>query len=364
MLVFFRESRVTANESRAMEVGDRFKHGLILLTMKRLKGGRQQVFQTVKICVIGNFKNFLLLAFIAMFGFSAVAQDIIILKNGDEIKSFVQEVGIEYVKYKKFDNPTGPIYTKAIAEIFMIKYQNGSKDVFNEVTKTIETKPERPKQSYQEEAVKPVEKKDVSMPESTRVKSSENIETVHLVGQNRNDVIVTTARGWFMGFQGNITRTDYKYLYYEAYNREIRIKKKKVAFTLSFNEKFKQEKYPSEMSLQDFLSLPTYLIGAKNWVVFGTNGMSNLPQLYKTHPDIYNNFNKGIRQKNTGAVLTGIGVAFTGMLFVIPGLIVYSSGSRKINGTFTDYYRSCLDLEVCTKYGIIVTPYNTSLYFR
>ena len=32
------------------------------------------------------------------------AQDIIILKNGNEIQSVVQEVGTEEVKYKRFDN--------------------------------------------------------------------------------------------------------------------------------------------------------------------------------------------------------------------------------------------------------------------
>ena len=99
-----------------------------------------------------------MLALIFVFGFSAMAQDIIVLKNGDEIKSLVQEIGTEYVKYKKFDNQTGPIYNVAKTEIFMIKYENGTKDVFNEVTKPIEPKPEQAKQLYQEEVAKPIEK--------------------------------------------------------------------------------------------------------------------------------------------------------------------------------------------------------------
>ncbi|MCL2651493.1 MAG: hypothetical protein FWD60_10780 [Candidatus Azobacteroides sp.] len=69
-------------------------------------------------------------------GAKAVVPDVIILKNGDEVKSIVQEVGTEYVKYKKFDNQTGPVYNMAISEIFMIRYANGSKDVFNKIADT------------------------------------------------------------------------------------------------------------------------------------------------------------------------------------------------------------------------------------
>jgi len=105
-----------------------------------------------------NFKLFTLLAFISLFGFSTMAQDIIVLKNGEEIKSLVQEIGMEYVKYKKFDNQTGPIYNISKTEIFMIKYENGTKDVFNEVSKSPESKPDHPKQTYREEESKPVEK--------------------------------------------------------------------------------------------------------------------------------------------------------------------------------------------------------------
>jgi len=81
-----------------------------------------------------HFKLFTLFAFILLFGFKAVAQDVIVLKNGDEIKSLVQEVGTDYVKYKKFDNQTGPVYNIATSEIFMIKYNNGSRDVFGDNT--------------------------------------------------------------------------------------------------------------------------------------------------------------------------------------------------------------------------------------
>jgi len=64
------------------------------------------------------------------------AQDIITKKDGSEIQSKVTEVTTTEIKYKKFDNQTGPTYTMPRSEAFMIKYENGTKDVFaNESSK-------------------------------------------------------------------------------------------------------------------------------------------------------------------------------------------------------------------------------------
>ncbi|GHT10263.1 hypothetical protein FACS189415_8000 [Bacteroidia bacterium] len=64
------------------------------------------------------------------------AQDIITQKNGDEIKAKVLEVGANDVKYKKFGNESGPTYTLSKSEIFMIKYENGEKDMFEKTAAT------------------------------------------------------------------------------------------------------------------------------------------------------------------------------------------------------------------------------------
>ena len=58
------------------------------------------------------------------------SQDIITLKSGEEVKAVVQEIGADYVKYKKFENKNGPTYTMQKSAVFMIKYENGTKDVF------------------------------------------------------------------------------------------------------------------------------------------------------------------------------------------------------------------------------------------
>jgi hypothetical protein len=60
------------------------------------------------------------------------AQDVITKVNGDEIKSKILEVNQNEIKYKVFDYQSGPSYTISKSEIFMIRYENGSKDIFND----------------------------------------------------------------------------------------------------------------------------------------------------------------------------------------------------------------------------------------
>ncbi|MCL1822379.1 MAG: hypothetical protein FWG22_06110, partial [Prolixibacteraceae bacterium] len=62
------------------------------------------------------------------------AQDIITKKNAEEIKAKVVEVSKDEVKYKRYGSESGPTYTLPVSDIFMIKYENGDKDVFGNET--------------------------------------------------------------------------------------------------------------------------------------------------------------------------------------------------------------------------------------
>lgn len=64
------------------------------------------------------------------------SQDIITLKTGEDISSKIVEVGLTDIKYKKFDNVDGPSFTILKTEVLMIRYKNGTKDVYNTDTKT------------------------------------------------------------------------------------------------------------------------------------------------------------------------------------------------------------------------------------
>ena len=54
---------------------------------------------------------------------SSSAQDVIVKKDGSTILSKVLEVNPADIKYKKFNNPNGPIYTIDKSEIMSINYK-------------------------------------------------------------------------------------------------------------------------------------------------------------------------------------------------------------------------------------------------
>lgn len=62
---------------------------------------------------------------------SASAQDIIVKKNGEELQVKVEEVGEQSVRYRKFSNLGGPIYSISRDEIFIIRYESGDRDVIS-----------------------------------------------------------------------------------------------------------------------------------------------------------------------------------------------------------------------------------------
>ena len=55
--------------------------------------------------------------------------DILVLKNGDEVKAKVLEISPIEIKYKKCTMPEGPLYVVKKSDVFMIKYANGTKEV-------------------------------------------------------------------------------------------------------------------------------------------------------------------------------------------------------------------------------------------
>ncbi len=58
--------------------------------------------------------------------------DEIIKRDGDIVIARIMEVGVTEIKFKKCDNPEGPTYSILKSEVFMIKYPNGTTDVFKE----------------------------------------------------------------------------------------------------------------------------------------------------------------------------------------------------------------------------------------
>lgn len=71
-----------------------------------------------------------LLLFIYCFCPILHAQDILTKRNGDEMQVKVTEITLDDVKYKRYTNLTGPTFVIAQSDVFMIKYENGDKDLF------------------------------------------------------------------------------------------------------------------------------------------------------------------------------------------------------------------------------------------
>jgi len=99
---------------------------------------------------------FILLAIIFNVSLS-FSQDIITTKTGEDILGKITEITKTEVKYKKFDNLDGPLYTMLKSDILMIRYENGSKEIFSDEPKDNAVSPSYQPQG-QPDAVSSVDK--------------------------------------------------------------------------------------------------------------------------------------------------------------------------------------------------------------
>lgn len=65
---------------------------------------------------------------------TASAQDILVKSDGTALKVKVQEIGETVVRYYRYDNLTGPLYTIPISSILSITYENGTTETFGKAT--------------------------------------------------------------------------------------------------------------------------------------------------------------------------------------------------------------------------------------
>lgn len=67
------------------------------------------------------------------------AQDLIILLNGDMIEAKVLEIELQEIKYKRFNHQEGPTIAVAKHDVFVIKYENGLKEVITTMEEAPQT---------------------------------------------------------------------------------------------------------------------------------------------------------------------------------------------------------------------------------
>lgn len=90
--------------------------------------------------------NIILTAVIVLLSVYANAQDYIRTKT-DTIKAKVEEIGIDEIKYKSFDNLNGPLIVIEKTRVLDITYENGKKEIFEsdnwEASKEIDVRHKR-----------------------------------------------------------------------------------------------------------------------------------------------------------------------------------------------------------------------------
>lgn len=75
-------------------------------------------------------KLYLIAVTLLMGAGTVLAQDTIVLRNGDELRVKVKEVSDTELKYQMWNNQDGPMYTKKVTDIFMVKYKGGHREVY------------------------------------------------------------------------------------------------------------------------------------------------------------------------------------------------------------------------------------------
>jgi len=95
--------------------------------------------------------------FIAVLIFSSIfanAQDVIYKNDGTEIKVKIIELTTETVKYKSFEQLQGPIRNLLLSDVFMIIYEDGTKEVIKKNATTqaqTQTQPQTQSQPQQQQ---------------------------------------------------------------------------------------------------------------------------------------------------------------------------------------------------------------------
>ncbi|WP_310393669.1 hypothetical protein [Hymenobacter sp.] len=75
-------------------------------------------------------RTYLLFVILALLAGAAHGQDLLTKRNGDELPVKVVEITPAEVKYRRTDNPDGPLISVWRTDVFMIRYANGTKEVF------------------------------------------------------------------------------------------------------------------------------------------------------------------------------------------------------------------------------------------
>ncbi len=128
---------------------------------------------------------------------AAQAQDYIYMKDGSEYRAKVEEITPEIIKFKKFDQPEGPVRTVKVEDVISIRYQDGTEEAF---TKVQEQTPEKTTEEDQYVYSFEGDKKEKEQPEKPKSKFQ----------LNGHDKYVSLGAGYGNSYGGAGTRFQFR----------------------------------------------------------------------------------------------------------------------------------------------------------
>jgi hypothetical protein len=157
---------------------------------------------------MGRF--FAVLISIILWSANAFAQDTLVMRNGDEILAKVEEVGVYEIKYHKADNLTGPVYVALRANVFMIKYANGTHEVFSSAEAPAETDLPVPQPRENERRDPRAERERRERQDRGRLRPSYDYVRLNEMGSKRivAGAVITTLGGAFLISGITLTATE------------------------------------------------------------------------------------------------------------------------------------------------------------
>ena len=171
-------------------------------------------------------KKTILIFTLLCYAITGMAQDIIIFKDGSEIQAIVQEVRAKEVLYKIYGNQESSVHSIPRKKISIIKYENGTKDIFDasseianaeDVFNTVAVKQEQ-KIITQENKVIEQKNKVVEQENKVIIQKSNSENTVETSSVRIND---TEKRQYSSSLEAdfyNIGRNDLEMLKFLATN--------------------------------------------------------------------------------------------------------------------------------------------------
>ena len=161
-------------------------------------------------------KKIWLIAFIVFSAVLLKAQDIIIKNDKTEIKSKVTEITETAIKYKKWENMDGPVYSIAKSEVFMILYANGQRE-------TITVTPSNVSLTQNNNNSKNNIQSTASTPPSSAINEDNSEQEIRLATTTNFNLVdfeyewrykLGVKKDFSLGLGGNITYADYMGLYF------------------------------------------------------------------------------------------------------------------------------------------------------